>query len=124
MRVSQGLILTYFSAANSLSTSSKCLKSPCEKMLAIGRRIASKHAPQHSSHLDECHVFAFVTGKFLHPGVSDLKCIVQVVDDGHFTPVIQQAEDSMTACTHDLSHSVLNTHRNAVRGGATHKSRL
>jgi len=115
MRVSQGLILTYFSAANSLSTSSKCLKSPCEKMLAIGRRIASKHAPQHSSHLDECHVFAFVTGKFLHPGVSDLKCIVQVVDDGHFTAVIQQAEDSMTACTHESSHSVPNTHQDSDR---------
>jgi len=63
------------------------------------------------SHLDECHVLALVTGKFLHPGVSDLKCIVQVVDDGHLTAVIQQAEDCMTACTHGSSFSTPNTQR-------------
>ena len=115
MRVKPELLLTYFSVANSLSTSSKCLKSPCEAVLAIGHRIASKHALRHSSHLHECHVFALVTGKFLHPGVSDLKCIVQVVDDGHFTAVIQQAEDCMTACTHGSSHSVPNLRRDPDR---------
>jgi len=111
----QELNQTYFSAANSLSTSSKCLKSPYEAVLAFGHWIASKHELQLLSHLDECHVLALVTGKFLHPGVSDLKCIVQVVDDGHFTAVIQQAEDSMTACTHESSHSVHNTHRDSDR---------
>lgn len=98
--VAQELIQTYFSAANSLSTSSKCLKSPCEAVLTFGH-CTSKHALQHLSHLDKCHVFALVTSKFLHPGISDLKCVVQIVDDGYPTAVIQQAEDCMTACTRE-----------------------
>lgn len=51
-----------------------------------------------ADYLDELHVLALIASKLLHSFVRDLECVVQVVDDRDLAPMLQQAENSMTAC--------------------------
>lgn len=66
--------------------------------------------PNASAHLHKFHVFAVVPGKLLHPGVSNLERIVEIVDDGHLAAVIQQTENCMTACKDIIVRSTYWSH--------------
>ena len=66
--------------------------------MRLHQQINAAHANLH-----ELHVLGIVPGKLLHPFVSDLESIVEVIDDGHLAPVLQQAQDCVTACSMYLS---------------------
>ena len=105
VRVLAEVSRTYFSAAKSLSKSPKFLRSPYEvhgsqSWKAQEAAKQKRGAQRCLTHLDKGHILALIASELLHPFIRDLKCVIEVVDDGHLAPLIQQAEKRVTACIH------------------------